>query len=634
MTMTRSEIAIASDWSWVTKRVVAPIRRCSARRSERVRLRSAASRLASGSSRRNSRGSRISARPSATRWRWPPRGGRAGRSRRCEMPSISAVAATRAPRSTVLFPHARREEPGQRRPLRGGELAHDERGGEVFAAGHVRVERIGLEDERRPRGPSAPAPRPSGRRSGSRPRRPARGPRWRAGGSTCRTGRAEDRDELAGSTSKPSRSSATVGAVAAGEIGEGQPAGRRAHPIARLRCRGAGRRGIGGRSRTLCIVYVPHAVTPRCRPFRRHPAPKLASAGRSLRLATVGHAERPRRGGMDRPGAFVHEDGAADPDHVRAPHAASRQLSIHAAGPHRPIPGALPRDRRSGAGPPHGGAVRRQGEGRWRAPQGDPRSGRPRRSITHVPDAEIRARARRTRPIASRALQPSRPARSCAPGARPTARFCRLRGRGARLRGDLPRGARDAPHGVRPRARAGRHRPAPCRRRDHRRGRDRGGGRGCRRGGARDGRAHARNAGGGRRGLCAPLHGRDPRSRRPGRVPEGGDAGRSRALRLRGADDRRGRGARDLRPVVRQDRRLGALVPPPEPSRASFAEASGYDRYPSLFPLARAIGRRLLFLAGPTNSGKTYEAMRLAIEAPTAEVLSPLRLLPTSTARP
>ncbi|WP_294640372.1 helicase-related protein [uncultured Aureimonas sp.] len=61
--------------------------------------------------------------------------------------------------------------------------------------------------------------------------------------------------------------------------------------------------------------------------------------------------------------------------------------------------------------------------------------------------------------------------------------------------------------------------------------------------------------------------------------------------------------------------------------RASFAEASGYDRYPSLFPLARAIGRRLLFLAGPTNSGKTYEAMRLAIEAPTAEVLSPLRLL-------
>ncbi len=61
--------------------------------------------------------------------------------------------------------------------------------------------------------------------------------------------------------------------------------------------------------------------------------------------------------------------------------------------------------------------------------------------------------------------------------------------------------------------------------------------------------------------------------------------------------------------------------------RASFAEATGYDRYPSLFPLARSIGRRLLFLAGPTNSGKTFEAMRLAIEAPTAEVLSPLRLL-------
>jgi ATP-dependent RNA helicase SUPV3L1/SUV3 len=61
--------------------------------------------------------------------------------------------------------------------------------------------------------------------------------------------------------------------------------------------------------------------------------------------------------------------------------------------------------------------------------------------------------------------------------------------------------------------------------------------------------------------------------------------------------------------------------------RASFAEASGYDRYPNLFPLARSIERKLLFLAGPTNSGKTYEALRLAIEAPTAEILSPLRLL-------
>jgi ATP-dependent RNA helicase SUPV3L1/SUV3 len=61
--------------------------------------------------------------------------------------------------------------------------------------------------------------------------------------------------------------------------------------------------------------------------------------------------------------------------------------------------------------------------------------------------------------------------------------------------------------------------------------------------------------------------------------------------------------------------------------RASFAEASGYDRYPSLFPLARSIGRRILLLAGPTNSGKTYEAMRLAAEAETGEVLSPLRLL-------
>ncbi len=56
-------------------------------------------------------------------------------------------------------------------------------------------------------------------------------------------------------------------------------------------------------------------------------------------------------------------------------------------------------------------------------------------------------------------------------------------------------------------------------------------------------------------------------------------------------------------------------------------EASGYERYAAIFPLARALERRFLFLAGPTNSGKTYEALKLASEADTAEILSPLRLL-------
>jgi hypothetical protein len=56
-------------------------------------------------------------------------------------------------------------------------------------------------------------------------------------------------------------------------------------------------------------------------------------------------------------------------------------------------------------------------------------------------------------------------------------------------------------------------------------------------------------------------------------------------------------------------------------------EASGYERYASIFPKARSLGRKVLFLAGPTNSGKTHEALKLAAAASTAEILSPLRLL-------
>lgn len=56
-------------------------------------------------------------------------------------------------------------------------------------------------------------------------------------------------------------------------------------------------------------------------------------------------------------------------------------------------------------------------------------------------------------------------------------------------------------------------------------------------------------------------------------------------------------------------------------------EASGYESYAAIFPLARSLERRILFLAGPTNSGKTHEALRLAGKAETAEILSPLRLL-------
>ena len=58
-----------------------------------------------------------------------------------------------------------------------------------------------------------------------------------------------------------------------------------------------------------------------------------------------------------------------------------------------------------------------------------------------------------------------------------------------------------------------------------------------------------------------------------------------------------------------------------------FRARAGYHDYPALFPLARSMRRRLTLLLGPTNSGKTHRALAIATAAPSARVLSPLRLL-------
>ena len=47
----------------------------------------------------------------------------------------------------------------------------------------------------------------------------------------------------------------------------------------------------------------------------------------------------------------------------------------------------------------------------------------------------------------------------------------------------------------------------------------------------------------------------------------------------------------------------------------------------SLFPLARELNRKLFFYVGPTNSGKTYQAMQVLKEADCGMYLAPLRLL-------
>jgi ATP-dependent RNA helicase SUPV3L1/SUV3 len=49
--------------------------------------------------------------------------------------------------------------------------------------------------------------------------------------------------------------------------------------------------------------------------------------------------------------------------------------------------------------------------------------------------------------------------------------------------------------------------------------------------------------------------------------------------------------------------------------------------FKNLFPLAREMGRKLIFHVGPTNSGKTYAAMEQLKSADTGYYLAPLRLL-------
>ena len=47
----------------------------------------------------------------------------------------------------------------------------------------------------------------------------------------------------------------------------------------------------------------------------------------------------------------------------------------------------------------------------------------------------------------------------------------------------------------------------------------------------------------------------------------------------------------------------------------------------TLYPLARSMNRKLEFYVGPTNSGKTYNAMKKLKEANSGLYLAPLRLL-------
>jgi ATP-dependent RNA helicase SUPV3L1/SUV3 len=56
-------------------------------------------------------------------------------------------------------------------------------------------------------------------------------------------------------------------------------------------------------------------------------------------------------------------------------------------------------------------------------------------------------------------------------------------------------------------------------------------------------------------------------------------------------------------------------------------EATGLGNYIGFFPAARAMRRRFLFLAGPTNSGKSWRGFEALSRASTGVYLAPLRLL-------
>lgn len=61
--------------------------------------------------------------------------------------------------------------------------------------------------------------------------------------------------------------------------------------------------------------------------------------------------------------------------------------------------------------------------------------------------------------------------------------------------------------------------------------------------------------------------------------------------------------------------------------RHTLAAALGLLDYPATFPLARALRRHIHFHLGPTNSGKTHEALVVLQKARSGVYLAPLRLL-------
>ena len=126
---TRSDIVIASTWSWVTAIVVIPVRSWIRRTSSCIASRSCLSSAASGSSSSSRLGSNTSARASATRCCWPPESERTARP--------AGVGQLDELERLAYAPVA----------LAAGDLARRERVLDVARHRHVREQRVALEDE-------------------------------------------------------------------------------------------------------------------------------------------------------------------------------------------------------------------------------------------------------------------------------------------------------------------------------------------------------------------------------------------------------------------------------------------------------------------------------------------------------
>lgn len=56
-------------------------------------------------------------------------------------------------------------------------------------------------------------------------------------------------------------------------------------------------------------------------------------------------------------------------------------------------------------------------------------------------------------------------------------------------------------------------------------------------------------------------------------------------------------------------------------------DALALEHFPATYALARSLGRQIHFKIGPTNSGKTYDALTALQQANSGVYLAPLRLL-------